>query len=113
MLKIWEDKFFASSIIDSIIHQDSNWQKHESYVTDLKDGNFENNLNTTIATTSIEGDHINNSCIYSDINDRRQNFGLRLLSTSANIISIVTNSDLLTLIVISYYSKSQLVLLNN
>lgn len=42
-------------------------------MTDLNDGNFKNNLHTTIADTDIKGDHINNSYIYSDINNQWQN----------------------------------------
>lgn len=39
------------------------------YAIDLFSGNYENNLNTANADTSIEKDNINNSCVYSNIDN--------------------------------------------
>ena len=47
--------------------------------------NHENYLHATIADTKIERDHTYNSYIYNDINDRRQNPTLQLLSAIGNI----------------------------
>ncbi len=82
-------------------------------MTDLNDGNFENDLDAAIAGTGIEGDHINSGCIYSDINDQRQNPTLRLLSAVANIQATVSTRDQPTSTTISYRSSGQLVPLND
>ncbi len=71
--------------MDNIIHCNANQHEREGYATDLNDGNFENDLDAAIAGNGIEGDHINSGCIYSDIDDQRQNPTLRLLSAVANI----------------------------
>ncbi len=57
--------------MDSIIHCNANQHKREGYMSNLNDGNFENDLNTAIAGTGIEGDYINSDCVYSDIDDQR------------------------------------------
>lgn len=70
LLKTWEDKFIPSSIIDTIVHCNTNQNKREGYATDLNNGNFENDLNAAIAGTDIEANHINSGYIYSDIDDQ-------------------------------------------
>lgn len=80
-------------IIDSIVHYNSNQHEYESYATDLNDGNYENNFNTVIASTSIKEDHINSGYIYSDINNEWQNPTLCLLFVVVNIKLTVSTSD--------------------
>lgn len=43
------------------------------YAIDLYDSNYENDLNAAIINTGIERDNINNGCIYSNIDNIRQN----------------------------------------
>ena len=69
LLKIWKDKFISSGIMDNIVYCNANQYKRKRYVTDLNDNNFENDLNAAIVGISIEGDHINSGCIYSDIDN--------------------------------------------
>lgn len=76
LLKTKEDKFIPSDIMDSIVHYNADQHKRETYATDLNDGHFENDLDVAIAITGIEKDHINSSCVYSNIDDQRQNFTL-------------------------------------
>ncbi len=69
LLETWEDEFIPSGIMDNIAHCNADLYEREGYATNLNDGNFENDLDTAIAGTDIEGDHINSGCVYSDIND--------------------------------------------
>ena len=46
---------------------------------------FENNLNTIIANTKIEWGQLYSSCVYNNIDNRRQNLILKLLSAINNI----------------------------
>ena len=93
LLKIRKDKFILSGIIDSIVHYNANQHQCKNYITDLNNGNFENNFDAIIIGTSIKRDYINSSCIYSDFDDQRQNPTLQLLSVVANIKLIVSTID--------------------
>ncbi len=73
LLETWDEKFIPSSIIETLVHCDSDQHKRQYYTIDLCDGNFENDLNATIASGGIEGDHINSGCVYINIDDGRQN----------------------------------------
>lgn len=69
MLKLLENKFILSDIIDNIVHCNFSWYKYENYATDLNNSNFENHFNIATAITHIEKNHINSDCIFSNIND--------------------------------------------
>lgn len=73
LLETWEDKFISSNIMDSIVYCDSDQHKRKNYATDLNDDNFGNDFNTAIASTSIKRNYINSGCVYSNIDNKRQN----------------------------------------
>lgn len=85
--------FFSSGIMDNIVHYNVNQHKCEDYTTDLNDNNYENDFDAAIAGTGMERDHINNGCVYSDIDNQWKNFILRLLFTVANIKLTISNTD--------------------
>ncbi len=93
LLETWEDEFIPSGIMDNIVHCNADQHEREGYATDLNNGNFENDLDAAIAGTGIEEDHINNSDVYSDIDDQRQNPTLQLLSAVVNIQATVSTRD--------------------
>ncbi len=93
LLETWEDEIIPSGIMDNIVHCNADQHECEGYATVLNNGNFENDLDTAIGGTGIQGDHINSGCVYSDIDDQRQNPTLRLLSVVANIQAIVSTRD--------------------
>ncbi len=53
--------------MDNIVYYNADQHERKGYTTNLNDGNFENDLDTTIVGTGIEGDYINSGCVYSDI----------------------------------------------
>ncbi len=63
LLETWKDQFILSDIMDNIVHYNANHHECEGYATDLKDGNFENDLDAAIAGTGIEKDHINSGYV--------------------------------------------------
>lgn len=83
------------------------------YAADFSDGNYENDFDIAIADISIERDHIHNGCVYSNINNRRQNPTLQLLSAIGNIKAIASAPDTSTSTIVSYHNKGRLVPLNN
>ncbi len=113
LLETWEDKFIPFGIMDNIVHYNINQHECEGYATDLNDGNCENDFDAAIAGTGIEEDRINSGCVYSDIDDQRQNFTLWLLPTVANIQATISTIDQPTTTIISYCSNGQLIPLNN
>lgn len=99
--------------MDSMIHYNSNEYKRADYVTDLCNCNFKNNFDATIANISIKRDHINSSCVYSNIDNKRQNLILQLFSAVGNIEATTSISDPPISTIISYRNKNQLILLND
>ncbi len=99
--------------MDNIVYCNADQYKRENYATDLNDNNFENDLDVAIAGTGIEGDHINSSCVYSDIDGQWQNPTLLLLSSVANIQATVSTTDQPTSTTILYCNSGQLVPLND
>lgn len=73
LFETWDDKFIFSDIIDTMVYCNSNQHKREGYATEFYDDNFENDLDTGIASVKIERDYINSGCIYNDIDNGRQN----------------------------------------
>lgn len=92
---------------------DPNNYKQKGYITNLNNGNVENDLNTAIVYTKMGNDQIYNKCIYSNVNNIKQNISLKLLSAITNVkTSSKPKLDMLILI-IAYYSSSQILLLND
>ena len=113
LLETWKEEFIPFGIMDSIVYCNSDQHKHESYATNLCNSNFENNFDTAIASIGIERDHINSGCIYSNIDNERQNSTLRLLSMVGNIKVTASTSNPPTSTIVFYRNRGQLVPLNN
>lgn len=90
LLSTWEDEFIPQGITDHLVLCDPDSQEREGYAASLRDDNFENNLDAAIAETEIEADQLHSGCVYSDIDDGRQNPTLKLLSAIDNIKSGTT-----------------------
>lgn len=70
-LKILKGKFISFNIIENMIYCSFDQHKYKNYVINFYNNNFENNLNAAIANISIEGDHINKSFIYNNIDNKK------------------------------------------
>lgn len=113
LLDTWEDQFIPSGITDNMVQCDPDHYKRVSYAIDLCDGNYENDLDAAIADTGIKGDHIHSGCVYSDIDDGRQNPTLRLLSAIGNIKATTLALDTSTTKIVTYRNKGRLIPLND
>lgn len=60
-------------------------------------------------TTGIESNHINNSCVYSNIDNEQQNPILWLLFIIANIKASASTSNLSLFKIFSYQNRGQFV----
>ncbi len=99
--------------MDIMVHCDSNQYKRQGYTTDLCNRNYENNFDAFIASVGIKEDHINSSCIYSNIDDRRQNPIFWFLSTIGNIKAQAPIPNPLRSDIVTFRMRDQFVLLNN
>ncbi len=113
LLETWDEQFILFSIMDTMVDCNSDQYKQQNYATNLYNGNFKNNFNATIASAGIEGDHINFGCVYSDIDNRRQNLTLQFLSTIDNVKAQVSIADPPRLDIITLCMRGQPVLLND
>lgn len=113
LLDIQNDEFVHSSITNNVVNCNLKHYKRLGYIIDLCKGNYENDFYAAITNTEIKKDHIYSSCIYNDIDNRRQNLILRFLSTISNIKIIDLTSDMTSPSIIFYCNKGQLFLLNN
>lgn len=99
-------------ITDNIVYCDLDYYKRVGYVVNLYDCNYKNDLDATIADTSIEENHINSICVWSNIDDERQNLTLELLPAISNIKTTILALNTTTTI-ISYCNKDWLIPLND
>lgn len=112
-LNTWNDKFIPCNITNNIVNCNFNYCKCLSYTANICKNNYENNFYTIIADIRIEKDYIYNNCVYSDINNKKQNPTLQLLLAICNIKATDLFSDSISLFVIFYYGKSWFILLND
>lgn len=79
----------------------------------LHNNNFETNHDTIIINTKIEADQLYHKYIYSNINNKKQNLILKLLSAINNIKSMIMAINDIIVLIIIYYTKSYLIYLND
>lgn len=113
LLNTWKDKFIPQEITDHLVLCDPDSQEREGYAASLRDDNFENDLDVAIAETKIEADQLHSGCVYSDIDDGRQNPILKLLSAIDNIKSGTTPIQNNAIPVITFLSQGRLIPLND
>ncbi len=90
------DEFILEGISSRVISMNQNSEKHEGYAADLNICNDENNLYHALGTAGIENTGLSRGCIYTDVNEARQNPYLKLISAINNLQttpSIIENSD--------------------
>ena len=113
LLNVSKDKFIFLRITDHIVFCNLNSQEQESFAALLHDDNFENNLHIVIADTKIEANQLYSGHVHSNINNRKQNPTLKLLSTIDNIkLKIIVVSDI-AFPIITYYNKDHFIFLKN
>ena len=112
LLQDWEEEFIPQGLLDQVVHCEPDNSERDSYAVPSNGENFENDLDHAITEAGIEGDAIQTGCVYSDIDDNRQNPTLKLLSAIDNTNS-GTNPSHDAHPAISYQAKGQLIPLND
>lgn len=85
LFNIFDDKFILFGIIYKIFNCNLNYYKYLDYIANISKNIYKNSFYVTITNTSIKKDYIYDNCIYNNINNRKQNQTLSLLSVIGNI----------------------------
>ena len=76
LLDKWDDEFIPSGIINNIVNCNFNYYKHWGYTDNICEDNYENDFHAAKMDIEIKGHHIQSGCVYSNIDDGRQNLTL-------------------------------------
>lgn len=82
MLASMPDQFIPDGIVSRIVNIDQDHSKREGYGANLETNNDLNNLHHAIGSAGINDSGILSGCIYTDVNESRQNPYLRLISAT-------------------------------
>ncbi len=110
ILKTMSDESIPEGISSRIVSMNQDSKEHEGYAADLNISNNENDLYHALRTARIENTGLSSGCIYTNINEARQNPYLKLISAINNLqttLSTIENSDLVD------NDRSQLMLIFN
>lgn len=113
LLNTWDDEFITFGITNNIANYNFNHNKCLGYTANFCKNNHKNNLYVAIVEKRIEEDHIHSGYIYSNIDDRKKNLILQLLSAIGNIKASNSSLDLISPSVIFFCRKDWLILLND
>ncbi len=81
------DEFISKDILSRIVIMENDISKRKGYGIDLSKNNDENDLHHAIGFTGINKLGILSSCIYTNINESRQNLYLKLISAIHNLLN--------------------------
>ncbi len=79
------DEFISKGISLRVIVMENDSSERKGYKTNLAENNEENNLHHVIGSADINESGILSGCIYTDINESRQNSYLKLISAIHNL----------------------------
>lgn len=79
------DKFISEGILSRVVLMNQDSKKRKRFVTDLNTRNDKNDLYYVFKTAEIENIDLSSSCIYTDINETRQNLSLKLIFAINNL----------------------------
>lgn len=96
MLKSMLDQFILERISSRVVLINQDFEQYKEYVANLNTSNNENDLYYALRTAGIKKASLSCDCIYTNVNEVRQNLYLKLISIINNlqtILSTVENSD--------------------
>ncbi len=96
MLETMPDEFIPEGISSRVVSMNQDSKEREGYAADFNTSNDENDLHHVLGTAGMENTGLSSGCIYTDVNEARQNPYLKLISAINNLQttpSTVENSD--------------------
>lgn len=113
MLESMPDEFIPEGISSRvvIINQDSG--EREGYGANLDTNNDENNLQHALGTAGIENTGLLSGCIYTDVNEARQNPYMKLISAINNLQTTATAVDDASQLMLTFNFKGNRIALND
>ncbi len=85
MLLSMPDEFISKSILSRVVVIEDDSSERKGYGANLAENNEENDLHHAIGSGDINESGILSGCIYTDVNESRQNLYLKLISTIHNL----------------------------
>ncbi len=85
MLSSMPDEFISKGISSRVVVMEDNSSERKDYKANLVENNEENDLHHAIRSADINGSGILSGCIYTDVNESRQNPYLKLISVIHNL----------------------------
>ncbi len=73
MLETMLDEFILEGISSKVASMNQDFEEYERYAADLNTSNYENNLYHTFESVGIENVGFSSGCIYTYVNEIRQN----------------------------------------
>ena len=114
LMNTWKNQFISIEIVNRILYHDElNLATREDYVADLENNDFENNLHHAISTLNLIDDDIFNDCLYTNVNNTRENSLAKLMTVVFNHKRDDNNETFDVELVVIYESRSRLSILNN
>ncbi len=96
MLETMPDEFIPEGISSRIVSMNQDSEESEGYAANLNTSNDENDLHYLLGTARIKNTGLSSGCIYTDVNEVRQNLYLKLISAIHNLqttLSTIENND--------------------
>lgn len=90
------DEFIPEGISSRVVSMNQDPEEREGYAAGLNTSNDENDLHHALGTAGMENTGLSSGCIYTDVNEARQDPYLKLISAINNLqstSSTVENSD--------------------
>ncbi len=90
------DKFILEDISSRVVSMNQDFEEREGYAVDLNTSNDKNNPHYALGTAEMENTGFLSGCIYTDVNEARQNLYLKIVSAINNLQttpSTVENSN--------------------
>ncbi len=109
----WQDEFIPTSIKSCVLLYDPDSDERERYSADLNADNHENELHHSMSDAWLNDSGLLSGCLYTDIDDARDHFIMKLVSTVANYKQGAASTENLDLPILTYKNKGRLIPLND
>ena len=84
MIDEWDNEFVSFELIDRIVQCESDSIEKDEYAANLASDNHENDFHHAISEVDFDQSELLSSCVYTDVNDIRNKFIMKLINVVTN-----------------------------
>ena len=84
MIDEWDNEFVSSELVDRIVQCESDSTEKDEYAANLINDNHENDFHHAISEVDFDQFKLLSSCVYTDVNDIRNKFIMKLINVVTN-----------------------------